>query len=111
MGQEDGGERGHSEEQGSHRGLAGLRTGEEPECSHIAGQGLGHRLELGCIHIWEPACKGLELVGSEVLEHGGVLGHGGVLERGVLPLHGGQLLRGGQLDGGLERGARLPGWT
>ena len=54
MGQEDGGERGHSEEQGSRRGLAGLRTGEEPECSHIAGQGLGHRLELGCIHIWEP---------------------------------------------------------
>ena len=46
-----------------------------------------------------PACKGLELVGSEVLE------------RGVLPLHGGQLLRGGQLDGGLEWGALLPGWT
>jgi len=105
VGQEDGGVRGHSEEQGSHRGLAGLRKGEEPECSHIAGQGLGHRLELGCIHIWEPACKGLELVGSEVLEHGGVL------ERGVLPLHGGQLLRGGQLDGGLEWGALLPGWT
>ena len=54
MGREDGGERVHSEEQGSRRGLAGLRTGEEPECSHIAGQGLGHRLELGCIHIWEP---------------------------------------------------------
>ena len=52
-----------------------------------------------------PACKGLELVGSEVLEHGGVL------ERGVLPLHGGQLLRGGQLDGGLEWVALLPGWT
>ena len=57
MGREDGGERVHSEEQGSHRGLAGLRTGEEPECSHIAGQGLGHRLEPGCIHIWEPEEK------------------------------------------------------